>query len=82
MAARPAHIALGDKLRSAGQLLFATAILDDSDRMIGSMVVVDFENRAELDRWLSIEPYVTGKVWEQIKIQPCKVGPSFAKAAN
>lgn len=78
MAARPAHVALGNVLRDEGKLLFATAILDDSDKMIGSMLVAEFEDRVGLDKWLEHEPYVTGNVWEKIEIQPCRVGPSFA----
>ena len=76
-AARPAHIALGDQLVAEGKLLFGTAILNDAGAMIGSMLVGEFENRAELDKWLEVEPYVTGKVWEKVEIQPCRVGPSF-----
>jgi hypothetical protein len=79
MAARPAHVALGDKLRDEGKLHFATAILDDSGKMIGSMLVAEFEDRAGLDQWLEVEPYVTGKVWEKIEIRPCRVGPSFVR---
>lgn len=75
--ARPAHIALGDEMRAAGTLLFATAILDDTGKMVGSMLVGDFPNRKALDGWLDIEPYVTGDVWEEIEIQRCQVGPSF-----
>jgi uncharacterized protein YciI len=76
-AARLAHIALGDQLVAEGKLLFGTAILDDTGVMIGSMFVGEFESRQDLDAWLRIEPYVTGKVWETIVVQPCRVGPSF-----
>lgn len=76
-AARPAHIALGDQLVTQGKLLFGTAILNDDGSMIGSMLVGEFENRAELDEWLALEPYVIGKVWEHVEIRPCRVGPSF-----
>ena len=80
MAARPAHIALGDELRDKGKHLFATAVLDDAGKMIGSMLVVEFQDRAELDQWLAVEPYVTGNVWKQIEVCPCRVGPSFARS--
>ena len=79
MAARTAHIELGDRLRDEGHLHFATAILDDSGTMIGSMLVAEYESREELDAWLKIEPYVTGSVWETIEVRPCRVGPSFVK---
>lgn len=78
MKARPAHIALGDQLKAEGKLHFGAAILDEADRMIGSMYVAEFETRAELDQWLAQEPYVVQKVWDKITISPCRVGPSFA----
>ncbi len=78
LAVRAAHIALGDKLRDAGKMLYGAAILDDSEKMIGSILVCQFESRQELDQWLKEEPYVTGQVWQEIEVKPCKVGPSFA----
>lgn len=78
LAVRDAHIALGDKMRDAGKMLYGAAILDDNDKMVGSILVCDFESRAELDQWLKEEPYVTGDVWRKIDIEKCKVGPSFA----
>ena len=77
LAVRDAHIAFGDKLRDAGNLLYGTAILSDEGKMCGSMLVAEFNSRDELEAWLENEPYVTGKVWERVEISPCKVGPSF-----
>jgi uncharacterized protein YciI len=78
LAVRQAHIALGDKMRDAEKMLYGAAILDDAAKMIGSILICDFESRNELDKWLEEEPYVTGNVWQKIEIKPCKVGPSFA----
>ncbi len=75
--AREAHISLGDQMRREGKLLFGVAILNDEGTMIGSMLIGEFEDREQLDAWLTIEPYVTGKVWETCEVKPCKVGPSF-----
>ncbi len=77
LAARPAHLDLGRKLRAEGRHLYGVAMLDDAGRMTGSVLVVDYPNRAELDAWLAQEPYVTGKVWQRIEVRPCRVGPSF-----
>jgi uncharacterized protein YciI len=77
MAARPAHIEMGSKMRNEGSQLYGAALLDDAEKMIGSVLIVDFNSRAELDEWLKAEPYVVGKVWEQIEVMPCRVGPSF-----
>lgn len=77
MAVREAHITLAHDNQNQGKLLFAVAMLDDDGKMAGSMLVTDFESREELDKYLEIEPYVTGKVWEKIKVIPCAVGPTF-----
>jgi uncharacterized protein YciI len=78
--AREAHLKLGDELKASGNLLMAAAILDDQGNMIGSTLITEFKSRAELDAWLRREPYVTGEVWKNIDIRPCRVGPSFAKS--
>ncbi|WP_028776587.1 YciI family protein [Shimazuella kribbensis] len=74
--AREDHISLGDKLVKSGNMLFGVALLKDN-KMVGSMVIVDFPTREDLDKWLAIEPYVTGDVWQKIEIKNCQVGPSF-----
>ena len=78
-AARQAHLDLGDRMKAAGHLLYAAALLDDNERMVGSALVCDFPSRGELDSWLAEEPYVVAKVWLHIEVRPCQVGPSFAK---
>ena len=77
LAAREAHIALGDKLVAEGHMLFGTALLSEDDKMIGSMLVLDYPSQAELDDWLAVEPYMVQGVWEKIAITPVRVGPSF-----
>jgi uncharacterized protein YciI len=79
MAVREKHISLGDKMRDAGKMLYGAAILDDDDKMIGSVLICQFDSKAELDQWLKLEPYVIGGVWQKIEVKPCKVGPSFAQ---
>jgi uncharacterized protein YciI len=76
---REAHLAMGKELQDSGNMLFAAAILNESGQMVGSSIICDFESREELDAWLNSEPYVTGKVWESIRIEQCKVGPAFLK---
>lgn len=77
MAVRDAHLALGEEMLSKKQVLSATALLDPDGKMCGSVMLVEFENRAELEEWLKVEPYVTGDVWKDIEIYDAKVGPKF-----
>ncbi len=74
LAVREQHLALGDRLAAEGTLLVAAAILDDDGKMIGSMLILEFPSRTELDAWLETEPYVTGDVWREIEISPVRVG--------
>ena len=75
--ARAAHIQNTDD--NMQHMHMGVATLDDDGNMNGSVMVVEFESRAALDEWLKNEPYVTGDVWRNIAIMPCKVGPSFLK---
>lgn len=76
-AAKDAHTALGRRMISTGNVLFSTAILDDDEETIGSLRVMQFESRSQLDDWLDDEPYVTHRVWQKIDIKRCRMGPAF-----
>ncbi len=71
LAVRQNHIDLGDKLVASGNMWYGAAILDDNGKMKGSSLFMDFKSEKELQEWLDIEPYVTGKVWEKIEINKC-----------
>ena len=73
MAVRPLHLAGTIALRDAGNYLLGGAILDDNERMIGSVMVLQFETEAGLEAWKQNEPYITQKIWETIEIKPFKV---------
>ena len=34
---------------------------------------VEFDSKAELDQWLASDPYVTGKVWQDINVQQIRL---------
>ena len=78
MAVREAHLAGARRMQDQKRLLYSCALLDDSGKMIGSIMIVDFPSREDLDDWLRVEPYIVGKVWEKVETRPCKVGPTFA----
>lgn len=75
--AREEHLKSVERRVKEGQHLYGAAILDDNGKMIGSLMVVDYPSKEELDNWLKVEPYVVVKVWEKIDIKPCKVAPIF-----
>jgi len=76
MAVRERHLSGAKKMFDEGNLLYASGILDDGGKMIGSMMIFDFESRAELEeKWLKDEPYVKGNVWAEIDIKRAGVAP-------
>jgi len=77
LASREAHLAGVLKMKQDGKCIYGIAMLDEKEKMIGSVMVMDFPSRAELDAWLKAEPYVVGKVWEKIKVFNAKVPPLF-----
>ncbi|WP_022693145.1 YciI family protein [Ponticaulis koreensis] len=79
LSVRAEHLALADKLTAEGKLLIAGATVGDDGAMTGSMMICEFENRDELDRWLEIEPYNVHKVWEHIEVSNFNIGPAFLK---
>ena len=66
-------------MKAGGNYLMGVALLNKNNQMIGSVMILDYPSRKELDEWLKIEPYVVNKVWEKIEIIPCQVGPTFCK---
>lgn len=67
---RPAHIEGVKRMQADGTFVEGGAMLDSQGQMVGSMILVDFPSRAELDAWLAADPYVTGEVWEHVTVQP------------
>jgi uncharacterized protein len=74
MAVRENHLKNAQEMFDSGKLLHAAAILDDNEKMIGSMFVCDYPSREELnEQWLKHEPYVVGDVWKTIHIHRARV---------
>lgn len=68
---RPAHLAFLnthlDRLVLAGPLLS-----DDRQAMIGSLLVFDIADRAELEAVLAADPYAKTGLFEQVAVTPFK----------
>ena len=73
MKSRPEHLAKIAIIKKTGQFLFGGAILDDSGKMIGSVILYEADDRHQLDLILQDEPYINNKVWEKIEIKPFRL---------
>jgi uncharacterized protein YciI len=72
LAVRPNHFDGVRQLKADGHFILGGALLDPDGKMIGSMMLMDFDSEAQLNDWLQSEVYNTGKVWERIDIKPFK----------
>ena len=73
MKARPDHIALAKQHFQDGKNILGGAMLNDDGDMCGSIMIVDFPDRAAVEAWVQSDPYITGNVWKDIQIVPFKV---------
>jgi uncharacterized protein len=81
LAVREDHLKSAKRLYETGKWLYATAILNDDGKMIGSMIVCDYPSQEELqEQWLTHEPYVKGNVWKAIEVKRAQVAPFCMKS--
>ncbi|HEK21403.1 MULTISPECIES: YciI family protein [unclassified Mucilaginibacter] len=73
MNVRPHHLDGAKELKESGNYVFAGAMLDDDGRMIGSVMILQFESEEQLEAWKQREPYITQQVWETVDVKPFKV---------
>ena len=67
MAVRPRHL---EGMNELGKhIICAGGLLDDAGKMKGSVLVLEFDSRAELDDYLASEPYITDGVWEKVEVE-------------
>lgn len=71
MQVRPRH--LEGMARLGAHVICAGGLLDASGKMKGSLLVLDFADRSELDAYLAAEPYAQEHVWERIEVERINV---------
>ncbi|MGZ3764315.1 MAG: YciI family protein [Mucilaginibacter sp.] len=73
MNVRPHHLDGAKELKENGNYVLGGAILNDEGKMIGSVMVLQFETEDELLVWQQREPYITQKIWETFDVKPFRV---------
>lgn len=69
MANRPMHV---DHLIAHEKHLITAGPLLDGDKMIGSLLVVDYATREEVDAFLAKDPYTQAKLFQSVTVKPYK----------
>lgn len=71
MEVRPRHLEGIERIRK--HVICAGGLLDDDGKMKGSVLIMEYENREQLDEYLANEPYVQEQVWEKIEVERMNV---------
>ena len=71
MEVRPRHL---EGMKALGkQIICAGGLLDDTGKMKGSVLIVDFSDRNALNDYLEHETYVIEGVWQKIEVEMLNV---------
>jgi uncharacterized protein len=73
MNVRPYHLEGVKKMKETGNFIIGGAILNDDGKMIGSTMILQFEDSQELQNWMNSEPYIQQEVWEKFEVKPFRV---------
>ena len=73
MNVRPFHLEGAKKLKEDGNFIIGGAMLNEEGKMIGSTMILQFENLSELQNWIDNEPYLLQKVWEKFEVKPFRI---------
>ncbi|MBQ6204412.1 MAG: hypothetical protein IJK46_10015 [Prevotella sp.] len=71
MEVRPRHFENMERMKK--HVVCAGGMLDEEGKMIGSLLVMEFETREQLEEYLANEPYVVEHVWERIEVERMNV---------
>ncbi|MDB5008224.1 MAG: hypothetical protein JWP45_2617 [Mucilaginibacter sp.] len=73
MNVRPHHLDEAKALKESGNYVLGGAILNDEGKMIGSVMILQFETEEGLAAWKQNEPYITQQIWESVDVKPFRV---------
>lgn len=73
MDVRPHHLDGAKALKANGNYVIGGAMLSEEGKMMGSIMILQFEDEEQLEAWKQSEIYITGKVWETVDIKPFRV---------
>ena len=71
MEVRPRHLEGIERIKA--HVICAGGLLDDEGKMKGSVLIMEYESREQLDEYLASEPYVQENVWQKIEVESMNV---------
>ena len=53
--------------------MFGGPLLDEAQKPVGSFLLVDCADRAELDAIIANDPYTKGNVWQKVEVNATRL---------
>jgi uncharacterized protein YciI len=72
-ATRPEHLERLKGNVADGKLLFGGPLFDDAQKPVGSFLLVECADRAELDAIIANDPYSKRNVWQRVEVKPARL---------
>lgn len=69
LAQRDAHLAY---LKESPVIFAGPFLTDDGAGMTGSLIVLEFDDRAAVEAWAAADPYAVAGLFERVEIRPWK----------
>ncbi len=66
---REAHLAY---IAETGVVEMAGPLLDEADKMIGSLIIIEVETRADAEAWATNDPYAKAGLFAKTRIEAWK----------
>ena len=73
MSVRPQHLENMSKLNENGHVICAGGMTNSEGKLIGSVLIMEYESREQRDDYLANEPYVKANVWDDIRVEKINV---------
>jgi len=73
LAVRANHLERMRIEKEVGTFIMGGAQLNEQGLIYGSMLLVNGESETEVKAWIMTDPYIIGKVWEEVEIIPFKI---------
>lgn len=71
MEVRPRHLENMENMKA--HIICAGGLLDEEGKMKGSALVMEFDEKAQVEEYLESEPYVAAGVWQDIRVEVLNV---------
>ena len=73
LSVRAAHLQRMKEEKSKDIFIIGGALLDNNNKMIGSVIILSLSDEESVQRWIEQDVYFKNNVWNEITVAPFRV---------